>query len=92
MSRIGDVARGCREPIGKLLAGPEDAPLPIRWACVGAVWLGLTGGALGLAVGLRHPPTAWFAVLEAGIPATIVGAVAGLFVGLVAAAGRRLMR
>ena len=52
-----------------------------------AVWctvvFGLVGCVSGLALGLvAHPPTAWFAVLEVGLPSTCVGAVVGLLAGL----------
>lgn len=59
------------------------------FAGVGAAVSGALGGVAGLIVGLIvHPPTAWFAVLELGIPA----AVAGGIVGLVAALGVRALR
>jgi hypothetical protein len=42
------------------------------------------GGVAGLVIGLRaYPPTAWFAVLELGIPAGFAGAVLGLLAGSV---------
>jgi hypothetical protein len=47
---------------------------------------------LGLVLGLGYPLTAWFAALEIGIPASIVGGVVGFVVGLIATAGRWLRK
>ena len=45
---------------------------------------------MGLVLGLRaYPPTAWFAVLEVGVPAGLVGALIGAAVGLLAGTARR---
>lgn len=53
-------------------------------ACMGAL-----GGLVGLVIGLiSYPPTAWFAVLEIGIPAAIVGALVGALLGSLALALR----
>jgi hypothetical protein len=58
------------------------APLS-RFVLVGMVSAGAVGGVVGLVVGLRvYPPTAWFALFELGVPATIVGALLGLATGL----------
>lgn len=66
-------------------------PLPFRWAAIGAVSAGLLGGVVGLVVGLRvHPPTAWFAIFELGIPASILGGLVGLASGAIAYAARRM--
>lgn len=57
-------------------------PVPVRFAVVAALALGLLGALAGLVLGLlSHPPTAWFAVLEIGVPAALLGALAGLTVG-----------
>ena len=57
-------------------------PLPLRVSISSALVLGALGGLCGLIVGLiAHPPTAWFAVLEVGLPAAVVGGVGGLVVG-----------
>jgi hypothetical protein len=67
-------------------------PLPLRWAAIGAVSAALLGGVVGLVVGLRvHPPTAWFAIFEAGFPASILGGLVGLASGAIACAVCRLM-
>jgi len=45
---------------------------------------------VGLVVGLNaYPPTAWFAVLEVGIPSAIVGGMLGLVAGLASMIGKR---
>ena len=54
---------------------PHLATLPpvTRYAVVGATVCAILGGLVGLVVGLRvNPATAWFAVLEVGVPAGIV--------------------
>jgi hypothetical protein len=66
-------------------------PLALRWAAIGAAVAGLIGGVVGLVLGLRvHPPTAWFAIFEVGMPASILGGLIGLASGAIAyAVGRR---
>ena len=60
----------------------RELPAPLRHAAIGAVVLGVCGGIVGLITGLRtYVPTAWFAVLEVGVPAAVLGAVLGLVVG-----------
>jgi riboflavin transporter FmnP len=62
-----------------------------RWVVVGAVSVGILGGIVGLIVGLlAYAPTAPFAVVELGLPATLAGGLLGLMAGLVVAAGRRV--
>ena len=57
-------------------------PRPIRGLLVGAVVAGFFGGIVGLVIGLMsYPPTAVFAIFEAGIPAAVVGGSLGLIVG-----------
>lgn len=61
------------------------AQLPFlgRFVLGGMLLAGVLGGVVGLIVGLRaYPPTAWFAVFELGIPASVVGALLGLATGL----------
>jgi hypothetical protein len=59
----------------------------LRWTTVGAALAGLVGGVAGLVIGLLvYPPTAWFAVFELGIPASIVGGLVGLVRGAIATA------
>jgi hypothetical protein len=56
-----------------------------RWAARGAASAGLVGGVVGLVVGLRvYPPTAWFAIFEVALPASILGGLIGLSSGAVA--------
>lgn len=60
-------------------------PLVRRFALVGAAGAFVVGGLVGLVLGLHaYAPTAWFAVLEVGVPAAICGAALGALVGLVA--------
>jgi hypothetical protein len=55
----------------------------------GCIVFGAVGGVIGLIIGLRvYPPTAWFAVLEIGVPAGMVGGLLGWFLGVIA----RLLR
>lgn len=57
-------------------------PKPLAYALLAAIWCGLAGGVVGLVTGLGvYPPTAWAAVLEIGIPAALLGFVAGLLAG-----------
>jgi hypothetical protein len=64
---------------------------PGRWATAGAAGLGALGALAGLILGLlAYPPTAPVAVVELGLPATIVGGVIGLVAGLIVVAGRRI--
>ena len=66
-------------------------PLPLRWAVSGAVSAGLVGGVVGLVLGVRvHPPTAWFAIFELGIPSSILGGLLGASTGAIAAAVRKI--
>jgi hypothetical protein len=61
-----------------------------RFVLVGMVVAGAIGGVVGLVVGLHvYPPTAWFAVFELGVPASVVGAVLGLASGVAARLFRR---
>jgi hypothetical protein len=61
----------------------RDLPV-VSAMIIGAVVLGVLGGVVGLVIGwATNPSTAWFAVLEVGVPAGAVGWVLGLLVGLV---------
>jgi ABC-type uncharacterized transport system permease subunit len=71
---------------------PSAAPLPARWAIVGATSAGVIGAIAGLVVGLAYPATAWFAVFELGVPATIAGGLVGFVAALIVMAGRRIKR
>ena len=62
----------------------DELPMPLAWAFRGALACGSAGALAGLIVGLiAYPPTAWFAVFELGIPATIAGTLLGLGTGSV---------
>jgi hypothetical protein len=71
---------------------PNTPPWPARWAIVGGTSAGVIGAIVGLIVGLAYPPTAWFAVFELGVPATIAGGLVGFFAALIVMAGRRITR
>ena len=67
--------------------------LPLRWSLVSAAVTGTVGAAIGLILGLRtYPPTAWFAVIEVGLPAVLAGAVVGLVGGAIVTASHRAER
>ncbi|SDD59611.1 hypothetical protein [Nocardioides lianchengensis] len=71
----------------------QDVPLVPRYALLGAVGLGVTGAVAGLVLGLAaHPATAWFAVLEVGVPAAHLGLLAGLGAGAVRVRAGRIAR
>jgi hypothetical protein len=60
------------------------------YARAGAVLAGGLGAITGLVIGLHvYAPTAWFAVLELGVPAAIAGGLLGFLSGAAAAALRR---
>lgn len=64
-----------------------------RAIVIGAVLTGVVGSFAGLIVGLfTYAPTAAFAVIEVGLPATIAGAIIGLVVGSLILTFRRLAR
>jgi hypothetical protein len=57
-------------------------PVLPRAVIIGATIAGLVGAIVGLFIGLAaYPPTAFFAVIEIGLPAAFAGAVVGLAVG-----------
>lgn len=67
-------------------------PMLARWASIGAFAAGVTGGLVGLVIGLSvYAPTAPFAAVELGLPATFGGGVVGLVTGMTAAMARRMM-
>ncbi len=62
--------------------GIAELPLVVRWSVRSGLVLGTIGAVVGLLVGLgAYPPTAWFAVLEVGIPAFVVGTLLGAVAG-----------
>lgn len=68
----------------------RQVPTPVAGMAVGGVLLAAVGGVIGLIVGLHaYAPTAWFAVLEIGVPAGLVGGLLGLLVGFLHESSRR---
>ena len=68
-------------------------PMLARWASIAAIAFGLSGGIVGLVVGLFvYAPTAPFAAVELGFPALFVGALVGLAAGMIAKMARRIRR
>jgi hypothetical protein len=63
----------------------ERRPLVLRGAVLGAGVCGVVGGIVGLVIGLVvHPATAWFAIVEIGLPAALLGGLGGLAIGAIA--------
>lgn len=93
MSKAPVVRAGEPTRIQLIAAELNGLPLPGRWAVVGATYAGVIGAVAGLVIGLIvHAPTAPFAVVELGLPATIIGGVIGLLAGVIVIAGRRIRR
>lgn len=79
--------------MGSLHASWAGLPLLPRCVLLGAALAGAAGALAGLVVGLMaYAPTAWFAVVELGLPATVVGAVIGLMTGAIVLVARRIAR
>ena len=77
----------------KFWGGIAGLPLVLRWSVRSGLVLGTVGAVVGLLVGLAaYPPTAWFPVLQVGIPAFLVGALLGAAAGVALLATRRLGR
>ena len=72
------------------MADSGEMSRPAKGALIGLVGLGVIGAIVGLIRGLTvYPPTAWFAVIEAGLPSALLGAIVGGVAGLVAQAAER---
>jgi len=68
----------------------REWPLPLRYAALGTVTVGLLGSLVGLVVGLHvYAPTAWAATFEIGSPSALLGLVLGLMVGSLASLVKR---
>jgi hypothetical protein len=75
-------------------AAPQEARLSVsKWAAIGAAVAAPIGCFVGLVLGLRaNPATARFAIFELGIPAALLGGLAGLVAWALVSAGRWLDR
>ena len=68
-------------------------PMLARWVSIAAFSAGVTGGIVGLVVGLFvYAPTAPFAAFELGFPAMLAGGVVGLVAGMITITVRRICR
>ena len=62
----------------------QELPFIARVTLAAGVACGLLGGVIGLVVGLDAiPGTAWFAVIELGLPSFVSGCFLGFFVALI---------
>ena len=79
--------------LGEARGAVAVLPLAVRYAVVLGGTFGVLGGVVGLVVGLvSYAPTAWFAVLEVGVPAAVLGLLVGLLAGSVVHLGRVVRR
>jgi hypothetical protein len=68
-------------------------PMLARWVTVAALFAGVTGGIVGLVIGLfAYVPTAPIAAIEIGFPATIAGGLVGLVLGMIMTTAFRIRR
>lgn len=78
-----------------MTAAAEFRRLPVVAQCavIGSLVGAPVGGIVGLILGIRtYVPTAWFAVLEVGVPGMIVGTLSALLVGTIVAGVRALAK
>jgi hypothetical protein len=79
--------------MNRLVVEIRGLPMLARWATIGAISAGVTGGIIGLVVGLfAYAPTAPFAAAELGLPAVFAGAVIGFAAGVIRATARCVRR
>ena len=79
--------------IGSTWRQLSEVALPLRCALLGGAAAGALGGVIGLAIGLHvYAPTAWFAILEIGVPAALLGFVLGPVVGSIASLVQQRLR
>jgi len=81
------------ERLTTLIASVDTLPQPGRFTVLGAASGGMVGAIIGLIVGLyAFPPTALFAMVELGLPATIAGGIVGFVIGSILETVRRISR
>jgi hypothetical protein len=82
-----------KRSVNEIAVELRGVPLVPRWMIVGSASACVSGGIVGLVVGLlAYAPTAWFAVIELGVPAGVAGGIAGLAGALILTAGRGIRR
>ena len=70
--------------MSQLLEAFRGLPALARATLTTGILCGLVGGVVGLVVGIAaNPGTAWFAVIELGLPSFVSGCFLGFFGGLV---------
>lgn len=77
----------------RFIAEVRADPSPGNCARAGVLVAGAVGMIIGLVIGLQvYAATAWAAMFELGVPAAVVGGVAGFLVGCALALVSRLSR
>lgn len=85
------VAYAILRRVNEFTAWMRSMPMLVRWVVIGAISAGVTGGLVGLVVGLFvYAPTAPFGAVELGFPATLTGGIGGLVAGLIMITIRRI--
>jgi len=71
----------------------DGLPLPLRWSVELAAAMFTIGAVVGLIIGLQtYIPTAWFAMIEVGVPAAMLGALLGALGGAAVSLSRKITR
>jgi hypothetical protein len=74
-----------RAAMSRLRTEVGELPVVLAGMLIGSVVLGVAGCVVGLVIGLRvHPATAWFAMIEVGVPCAVLGSLLGLVAGVLA--------
>ena len=82
-----------RGRIGSTWHQLSEVAVPLRFALLGGAAAGALGGVAGLVIGLQvYAPTAWFAILEIGLPSTLLGFMLGWILGSITSLARERRR